>query len=317
MKQPIEFVRRGLVDAPTELYACPGCGTIYSPRVYAGENGDAHARAAASDCASCRPHEQVAATNSEMSAERRRKEIAAAKEVFDLDFCFSDRDGERCYPSVEDAADAGETGVFGSSFTPYRVDAGSVIEGILSDHHEDAAEEDLAGLGELMHAIETFNLLQKQGSYHMDNKRWQKIVQSETFAMIKPDATARGVEDAMIADIQAAGFRILRQERRRLERADAERLYEEHSRRDHFRDLVDYTISDDVILLHLESDADDTAAAFRALMGPTDRNVAEPHTLRAKYAVGYRENSIHGSDSPAAAISELAYFFPFLDRIDS
>lgn len=315
MGQPIEFVRRGRADAPTELYACPDCGTIYSPRIYAGDNGDEHARQAASDCASCRTHEEVSCRSSDMADERRRKEIAAATEVHDLGYCFSDN-GDQCYPSVEDAAEAGETGVFGASFRPFSIDAGWLIEGILSDHHEEASEDDLDGLGDLMRAVEEFNRRQTQGSYHMDNKRWQRIPQNETFAMIKPDATARGVEDAMIADIEAAGFRVVRRERRRLQREEAERLYEEHSRRDHFSALVDYTISGEVVLLHLQSDHDDTATAFRALMGPTDRNAAGPETLRARYAVGYRENSIHGSDSPASAIGELAYFFKPADRND-
>lgn len=127
--------------------------------------------------------------------------------------------------------------------------------------------------------------------------------------MIKPDATARAVEGDMLQDIRTAGFEVLASERRTLERDEAEWLYREHRERDHFAALVDYTVSGEVVLLHLRADHDNAPAAFRELMGPTDRTKAEPHTLRARYAVGYRENSIHGSDSPAAAIEEIGYFF--------
>lgn len=131
-----------------------------------------------------------------------------------------------------------------------------------------------------------------------------------TFAMIKPDATERGVEGEMLTVIQQAGFRILELRRTRLERADAEWLYREHAERSHFSDLVDYTISGDVVLLHLQYPSTSAATAFRKLMGATDRTKADPGTLRALFAVGYRENSIHGSDSPEAALEELGHFFP-------
>lgn len=308
MPKPIELVRRDAPDGKAELYACGNCGVTYSPRIYADKNGDAHARAAAEDCKACKPHEQVTEERQESGETWRHKKIANATQVYDLDFCFSD-DGDNCYPSVEDAAEAGETGVFGSVFHPFRLDESSIINSILGEHHEDADQSNLIGLERLLDAIEEFNAAQTDGSYTMDDKRWQKIEQNETFAMIKPDATARGVENEMIADIEAAGFRVKQSERRVLERREAERLYEEHRRRDHFKDLVDYTISGEVILLHLESDHDNTPAAFRKLMGATDHTKADPGTLRAKYAIGYRENSVHGSDSPRAAIDEISYFF--------
>ncbi len=130
-----------------------------------------------------------------------------------------------------------------------------------------------------------------------------------TFAMIKPDATARGVERAMIADIEAAGFVVERNVPVRLTRTQAEWLYREHAGRDHFQGLVDYTVSGEVVLMLLRHEGGDAAPRFRKLMGPTDRTTAPEGTLRARYAVGYRENSIHGSDSDEAAANEIAYFF--------
>ena len=137
---------------------------------------------------------------------------------------------------------------------------------------------------------------------------------SRTFAMIKPDATARGVEKAMIADMEAAGFRVVETRRTRLTDEQAGWLYREHAARDHFQGLVAYTVSDDVVLLVLERDGTEAALEFRSLMGPTDSTKAASHTLRARYAVGYRENSIHGSDGPDAASQEIPYFFG-IDRL--
>jgi len=131
----------------------------------------------------------------------------------------------------------------------------------------------------------------------------------KTFGMIKPDATGRGVQNDMIADIEAAGFVVDENVQRKLTRDEAEWLYREHAARDHFAALVDYTVSGEVVLLRLSHEEGDAPRRFRDLMGPTDRTKAPEGTLRARYAIGYRENSVHGSDSPEAAAAELGHFF--------
>lgn len=48
---------------------------------------------------------------------------------------------------------------------------------------------------------------------------------------------------------------------------------------------------------------------YRDLMGATDPAKREKGTIRDKFALSYRENSVHGSDSEASAKREIAYFF--------
>jgi len=301
----------------TQLYACSGCGTVFSPRQYQkGGRPDAEAaRAAAESCSPCRGYDLCSDCGGRCMVNNLRcdpcqdimleasyaRRIAAAEETVIDSPCFS-RCGYRFYGDIDSARDAGETVVMGATFRHFVIDEASLVQYILDDHHDDASEYDLNGLSALYEAVSVFNEEQTSGSYDMDEKVKQTIRQDRTFAMIKPDATARGVQEAMIADIEAAGFRILKRKDRALTVEEAEWLYREHSERDHFRDLVTYTVSGPVVLLQLQADLDDAATAFRALMGPTDRTKADPHTLRARYAVGYRENSIHGSDSPKAAI---------------
>lgn len=130
----------------------------------------------------------------------------------------------------------------------------------------------------------------------------------KTFAMVKPCAFSRGAAPAMLDDIRQAGFSVVRSAETTLTSEQAEWLYREHSQRDHFRDLVDFTISGPVLLLELESESEETPAAFRSLMGPTDIAKAGADTLRGKYAEDFRRNSIHGSDGPESAAQELEYF---------
>lgn len=309
------------------LFACSGCGEVHSPETYRknGRADEDSARNAAENCSKCRgydicrdcgdktPLHHLQCTVCNRTRLRRMTEgkLAKAEETVIDGPCFGAFSDE-FYRDVESARDQGEIAVFGAQMTFYKIDVASTVEGIVDGHHEDASENDLVGIGAFYEAMETFNEEQNTGSYEMDETIKQTIRQDSTFAMIKPDATSRGVEEDMIADMKAAGFEILARKDRSLDRSEAEWLYKEHKDRDHFPDLVDYTISGPVVLLHLQADMDNAPAAFRTLMGATDRTKAAPGTLRAKYAVGYRENSIHGSDSPSAAIDEITRFFGFL-----
>ena len=47
----------------------------------------------------------------------------------------------------------------------------------------------------------------------------------------------------------------------------------------------------------------------RKLMGATEPNKAEEGTLRKKYGISIDKNSVHGSDSPENAKTEIDFFF--------
>ena len=47
-------------------------------------------------------------------------------------------------------------------------------------------------------------------------------------------------------------------------------------------------------------------------MGATDPKKANPGTIRADFASSIDANAVHGSDAPATAAVEIAYFFPTL-----
>lgn len=60
-------------------------------------------------------------------------------------------------------------------------------------------------------------------------------------------------------------------------------------------------------------EGEDAVACNRDLMGATDPKKAAPGTLRADFAQSIDENAVHGSDSPASAAREIAYFFSALE----
>ncbi len=136
-----------------------------------------------------------------------------------------------------------------------------------------------------------------------------------TFAMIKPDATQRNLETEIANFIRNSGWAIIKSVPCTLLRAQAAWLYREHEGKDFFPGLVDYTTSGPVVLLLLEWDdriprsVADAPSLFRQHMGATDHTQAAEGTIRKAFAIGYRENSIHGSDGADAAIREISYFF--------
>jgi nucleoside-diphosphate kinase len=128
-----------------------------------------------------------------------------------------------------------------------------------------------------------------------------------TFSIIKPDATARNLTGVINAMIEQAGLRIVAQKRIRMTREQAEKFYAIHRRRPFFRDLVDFMTSGPVVVQVLEGD--NAVAAYRDIMGATDPAKAAPGTIRKQYAKSIGENSVHGSDAPETAGTEIAQFF--------
>lgn len=129
----------------------------------------------------------------------------------------------------------------------------------------------------------------------------------KTFAIIKPDAVTRHLIGAILSRIEQAGFRVSASKMLHLTHTQAEGFYAEHQDKVFFPDLVDYMISAPVVVLVLEKE--NAVKDYRALIGKTDPTEAKPGTIRHDFAINYRKNSVHGSDSIESAQREIAYFF--------
>ena len=128
-----------------------------------------------------------------------------------------------------------------------------------------------------------------------------------TFSIIKPDATRRNLTGKVNAVIEDAGLRIVAQRRIKMSRAQAEKFYEIHKERPFFGELVDFMISEPVVVQVLEGD--NAVAKYREVMGATNPEQAADGTIRKLFALNVGENSVHGSDSQDNAKLEIAQFF--------
>ena len=128
-----------------------------------------------------------------------------------------------------------------------------------------------------------------------------------TFSIIKPDATRRNLTGEINALIEGAGLRIVAQKRVRISRQQAEGFYAVHKARPFYGSLVAFMSSGPVVVQVLEGD--NAVARYRDVMGATDPAKAAPGTIRKLHAESIEANSVHGSDGPETAKSEIAFFF--------
>jgi len=129
----------------------------------------------------------------------------------------------------------------------------------------------------------------------------------QTLAIIKPDAVQRRLVGVIISEIEKHDFRIAAIKTLRMTSAEAARFYQAHRSKPFFDSLVKYTSSGQIYALLLEKDH--AVEAWRQLMGPTRPELAEPETLRGRFALTVQQNSVHGADSLATAQNEIKFFF--------
>ena len=134
-----------------------------------------------------------------------------------------------------------------------------------------------------------------------------------TLSIIKPDATKRNLTGKIVAKFEDAGLRVVASKRIHLSMNQAGEFYAEHRERPFYGELCSFMASEPVVVQVLEGD--NAIARNREVMGATDPAQAAEGTIRKDYALSKGENSVHGSDSPASAAREIAFFFSGLELV--
>ena len=130
---------------------------------------------------------------------------------------------------------------------------------------------------------------------------------SRTFSIIKPDATKRNLTGAVTKMLEEAGLRVVASKRIHMSKEQAEGFYAVHSERPFFGELVEFMMSEPVVVQVLEGE--DAVKRNRDIMGATNPAEAAEGTIRKEHALSIGENTVHGSDSDENAAIEIAFFF--------
>ncbi|MFP5251183.1 MAG: nucleoside-diphosphate kinase [Actinomycetes bacterium] len=132
-----------------------------------------------------------------------------------------------------------------------------------------------------------------------------------TLVLIKPDGVQRQLTGAILARIEAKGYRVADLRMVPPERALLEEHYAEHEGKPFFEPLVEFMLSGPSVAIRLEGDR--VIEGFRSLAGTTDPTTAAPGTIRGDlgrdWGLKVQQNLVHGSDSAESAERELALWF--------
>ncbi len=128
-----------------------------------------------------------------------------------------------------------------------------------------------------------------------------------TLSIIKPDGVKKGVIGNILNRFETAGLKLVAMKLVQLSKKEAEGFYAVHSDKGFFDELTTFMSSGPVVISVLEGES--AIAKNRELMGATNPKDADPGTIRADYSEYVGENTVHGSDAPDTARTEIAYFF--------
>ena len=129
----------------------------------------------------------------------------------------------------------------------------------------------------------------------------------ETLSIIKPDAVERNLEEKIKSIFIKNNFQITKQKKVKLEKKEAEIFYKVHETKPFYNELCNYLSSGPIVVMILTKK--NAILENRKLMGATDPLKAEVGTIRKEFGISIDKNSVHGSDSPENAKTEIDFFF--------
>ena len=129
----------------------------------------------------------------------------------------------------------------------------------------------------------------------------------QTLSIIKPDAVERNLDNEIKEMFTNKGFKIIKDKKIQIAKAEAEQFYKVHETKPFYNDLCTYLSSGPIVVMILEKE--NAVLGNRELMGATNPKDAEEGTIRKKYGISIDKNSVHGSDSVENAKIEIDFFF--------
>ena len=132
-----------------------------------------------------------------------------------------------------------------------------------------------------------------------------------TLVLIKPDGVERNLSGAILARVEAKGYRLAELKKVHATRAVLEEHYAEHEGKPFYEPLVEFMLSGPVVAAIFEGER--VIEGFRSLAGTTDPTKAAPGTIRGDFGrdwgTAVQQNLVHGSDSPESAAREIGIWF--------
>ncbi len=133
-----------------------------------------------------------------------------------------------------------------------------------------------------------------------------------TLSIIKPDGVKKRVIGDVIGRFEKGGLSVVAMRMVHLSKREAQGFYIVHKDKPFYNSLTDFMSSGPAVVMILEGDG--AIAKNRQLMGATDPKKADAGTIRAEHGSSIEVNTVHGSDAPETAATEIAYFFSDIEK---
>ena len=127
-----------------------------------------------------------------------------------------------------------------------------------------------------------------------------------TLMLIKPDAVERNLVGKILARVEEAGLRIQGLRMVRLAPEQAREFYKVHEGKSFLDSLVGFMSSGPIVAAVLERE--DAIDRLAGIVGATDPAKAAAGTIRREFGLNIEKNSVHRSDAPETAETEIAWF---------
>ncbi|GAA3296472.1 nucleoside-diphosphate kinase [Arthrobacter citreus] len=132
-----------------------------------------------------------------------------------------------------------------------------------------------------------------------------------TLVLIKPDGVERNLSGAILARVEAKGYKLAELKKVDASREVLEEHYAEHEGKPFYEPLVEFMLSGPIVAAIFEGER--VIEGFRSLAGTTDPTKAAPGTIRGDFGrdwgTAVQQNLVHGSDSPESAAREIGIWF--------
>ncbi len=128
-----------------------------------------------------------------------------------------------------------------------------------------------------------------------------------TLVLLKPSTVQRALIGEIISRFEKKGLRIAGMKMMQLTDEILDEHYSHLVKKSFFPSLKASMMKTPVVAMCLEGV--DAIAVVRYITGYTNGRKADPGTIRGDYCMSNQQNIVHASDSPEAAVIELARFF--------
>lgn len=132
-----------------------------------------------------------------------------------------------------------------------------------------------------------------------------------TLVLVKPDGVKRQLTGAILARVEAKGYRLVELKQVQATRENLEAHYQEHVGKPFYEPLVEFMLSGSVVAAIFEGER--VIEGFRSLAGATEPTAAAPGTIRGDlgrdWGLKVQQNLVHGSDSVESAEREIGIWF--------